>query len=180
MIKKMLHGVRIWIPIGFVTTVLAGTIFVAVQQSTRQAAYEPQIQVAEDASDLKLVSNTKVDISKSLNTFTIIFDGSGKVLATNAMLDGQTPQLPAGVLDYTKVHGEDRITWEPKEGVRIATVIEYFGGANSGFVLAGRNMREVEKRIILLGEQVLFGWTVAMVGGLFIIGFLEVLSSGKK
>ena len=39
------------------------------------------------------------------------------------VLDGQTPQLPNGVLDSTRELSENRITWQPRDGVRIAAVI---------------------------------------------------------
>jgi hypothetical protein len=63
------------------------------------------------------------------------------------VLNGQSPHLPDGVLDYVRRHGEDRITWQPEPGVRIATVVTRYSSARSGFVLVGRSMREVEKRI---------------------------------
>jgi hypothetical protein len=49
-------------------------------------------------------------------------------------------------LDYVKQNGEDRVTWQPEAGVRIAAVIEGYGGAAPGYVLAGRSLREVEIR----------------------------------
>ena len=39
--------------------------------------------------------------------------------------------------------GQDRVTWQPEAGVRMATVVVSF---DHGFVMAGRSLTEVEKR----------------------------------
>jgi len=59
---------------------------------------------------------------------------------------GRACGLPPGVLDYVRQNGEDRITWQPRPGVRMASVVVGFGGVKSGFVLAARSLREIEKR----------------------------------
>ena len=41
--------------------------------------------------------------------------------------------------------GEDRLTWQPEPGVRSATVVVHYQGAQAGFVMAGRSLREVGK-----------------------------------
>jgi hypothetical protein len=130
-------------------------VYATVQQTLRQGANDPQIQMAEDiASSLEngenaasVIPPNQVDLSSSLGTFVILFDDRGNQTASSGVLHGQSPQLPGGVLDYTRQHGEDRITWQPERGVRIAAVVARYSGAVSGFVLAGRSMREVEKRI---------------------------------
>ena len=74
----------------------------------------------------------------------------------------------------SRQHGEERLSWQPRRGVRIAAVVQRVGGAHPGFVLAGRSLREVEDReeqvlqmagatwigmlgVILIGTAV-FGW----------------------
>jgi hypothetical protein len=47
--------------------------------------------------------------------------------------------------------------------VRIAAVIQRVGGAGGGFVLAGRNMREVEAREAQVGQLALLTW-IGMMG----------------
>ncbi len=74
----------------------------------------------------------------------------------------------------------DRITWQPKGSVRIAAVVKHFSADNSadqtgssGFVVVGRNMREVEDRenrmLILVGAA-----TVALL----IISFIATIFTG--
>lgn len=165
-----------WLPIAVVATLLGGLIYVVVQQDIRLGANDPQISIAEGvAAALRaginpqnIVGNQSTDISKSLDPFVIIFDESGNPLASSADLDGKTPTPPRGVFEYTKDHGDDRFTWQPKPGVRIAAVAAYYSGGNStstksGFVLAGRSLREIEKRVDSLGLQVLTGWLVTLI-----------------
>ena len=60
--------------------------------------------------------------------------------------------------------GEDRITWQTASGLRFATAIIHFNAStSSGFVLAGRSLREVESREGQLEWIVLAGWAVTLV-----------------
>ena len=136
---------RIWLPFAVVITAFCALAYASVQQAYRQGANDPQIQMAEDAADALaggasidvIVPVSKVSVAKGLAPFLIVYDGSGQVLASSVMLDGQTPGLPDGVLDSTKAMGENRVTWQPRTGVRIAAVIVSY---QDGFVLAGRNL----------------------------------------
>jgi hypothetical protein len=83
------------------------------------------------------------------------------------------------VFDNAREKGENRITWEPKEGVRIAAVIKRFEGktaSTSGFVLAGRSLDEVEKRQKNLIFEMIFG----CIGTLLITGAALWLLENKK
>ncbi len=110
--------------------------------------------MAEDAAVLlsagqtpqSVIPTTIVDMSRRLVLYIIVFDDSGELIVSSVQLDGRTPAVPAGVFDYVREHGEDRFTWQPKEGVRSAAVVSRYTGERPGFVLAGRSLREVEKR----------------------------------
>jgi hypothetical protein len=54
--------------------------------------------------------------------------------------------------------------------VRIAAVVERVGGSHPGFVLAGRNMREVELREDQVGQMARLAW-IGMLG-LILVGSL--------
>jgi hypothetical protein len=163
--------VKYWILMAVIITGLSGLIYVAVQQDIRYAADDPQIQMAEDtaaklADDQQVqnvVPSEKIDIAKSLAPYIIVFDTTGKPIASSALLNGQIPTIPPGVFDYVRQHGEDRITWQPQPGVRSAIVVTQFQGPNSGFVLAGRSLREVEIREDDILKIVLSGWIVILV-----------------
>ena len=150
-----------------VITLLCGLVFGSAQQIYRQSANDPQIQISEDMADYlsqgkdvsAIVPKQEVDISKSLVWFVIDYNDKGEVVASNAKLDGLTPALPFGVLDHTRQNGQNRVTWEPKEGVRIAAVITKYNG---GAVLVGRSLRETEIRTHMLGKRVMLAWLVTL------------------
>ncbi len=95
--------------------------------------------------------------------YAIILDAHGNPIASSAQLDGQTPTIPAGVFDSVRQNGEDRLTWQPQTDVRSAIVVTQFTGSTSGFVVAGRSLREVEKREDGLMQILVAGWVVMML-----------------
>lgn len=185
--RGMANVMRVWLPGVVAATILAGLVYVALQQTLRLGANDPQIQMAEDtaaalgagAEARTLVPTQPVDIARSLAPFLVVFDREGRVVASSATLDGATPTLPTGVLDATRQGGENRRTWEPRPGVRIASVITAVNGGAGGYVLAGRSLREVESRIDLLGLQVGLAW-LALVGTTLVLAGLVTLVSGLR
>jgi len=78
------------------------------------------------------------------------------------------------VLSSTKNGSENWVTWQPRGGVRIAAVVVKSQG---GYVLAGRSLREVEKRETNALYQVMAGW-LATVG--FILAWAWLTPVGRK
>ena len=151
-----------------IVTLLCGLVYSAAQQDIRLSANNPQIQMAEDIA-VKLahdepvnsvVSSTMVNIAESLSPFVMVFDVEGHVLVSQAMLDGTIPMPPQGVFSFVGTKGEDRVTWQPRLGVRMAAVVVKVGGANSGYILVGRSLREVEALEDHIFRIVLIGWIV--------------------
>ncbi len=136
------------------STGLALALYAIPQQVLRQGLNDPQIQLAGDlaarleegTTPAAAIPPASIDMVRSLSPFVIAYDGQGRPLGSQAQLDGQTPIPPKGVFEHVRQHGEERISWQPRPGVRIAAVIVRVSGSNGGFVLAGRNMREVEAR----------------------------------
>jgi len=93
-----------------------------------------------------VIAISKVEMSRSLAAFIIFCDEARKAVASPGFVHGQIPSPPAGVFDYVKRNGQDRITWEPENGVRIAAIFERYEGSISGFLVVGRSLREIEKR----------------------------------
>ena len=164
----MKRVLNVWVLAVILITAFYFTIYATVQQTYRMGANDPQIQISEDTASIftgsteaqSLVPTEKIDVKTSLSTFGIIYDTSGKVLASSADLNGKTPDLPAGAIDKARIADQNRITWQPEKGVRLAVVITK---AQKGYVLIGRNMREVEKRITNLGYMVLAAWVGTMI-----------------
>jgi hypothetical protein len=143
------------------------TIYATVQQAHRSGANDPQLQLARDI-DAKISSNKpfdqllpndSIDISSSLGNFVTIYNASGAPVLSTGMLDGRLPHLPAGVFDFAENNKEDVFTWQPREGVRIATVLE---ATSNGFIAVGRSLREVEVREGNLVDMVIIAWIISM------------------
>jgi hypothetical protein len=156
-----------------------------VQQSLRQGLNDPQIQMAEDAAYAlnngattdSLIAGNKVEMSRSLAPFLIAYDSSGKPVAGSGVLNGELPSLPDGVLDYAKQNGEDRVSWQPDNDTRIASVIVPY---DHGYVLAGRNMREVEKRELQTEGFAAATWGLTLFASLVAVAFGEIALAEKK
>ena len=140
-----------FLPLSVLATLSCGLVYVADQQNLRTGANDPQIQMARDAATAldagaqptSLVSAGQVDVARSLAPFLVIFDSSGKVLATDGRLDGHDPIPPSGVLTSAANNPPNMVTWQPRGGVRIAAVVTPWHG---GTVLAGRSLAQVEIR----------------------------------
>jgi hypothetical protein len=151
-------------------TVVTGiflTIYATVQQAHRSSANDPQLQLARDLetkinsgkSFAQLLSSDTIDIATSLATFVTLYNSNGQPTESTGILDGKFPQLPSGVFDFTKNNKEDVITWQPREGVRIATVLE---STNGGVIAVGRSLTEVEIRESNLIKMVTISWIACM------------------
>ncbi|MGH7203050.1 MAG: hypothetical protein ACREHC_01235 [Candidatus Levyibacteriota bacterium] len=177
--------IRQWMPLAVGISAIVFIIFWVVQQDIRIGTYDPQIQIAEDmATSLDnggiATTSGKIDISKSLSPFTIIYDKQGKIVSSNAYLHGKTPLFPPGVLTSKKgtdVQGENRLTWQPQDGVRLATIIKSY---NDGYVVVGRNMRETEVRISDQFNNILMGWVIALIATFSCVTVMQTLMRGKK
>ncbi len=169
-----------WLLIAVIVSGLIGLNYAAIQQVLRLGADNPQVQMAEDAATKlasgqptqDVVPSEQVDMASSLASYLIVFDANGRPIASSARLNGQMPAPPAGVFDSVRQHGEDRITWSPQSGVRDAIVVTQFKGAHSGFVVAGRSLREVERLIDSIGQILLVGWVGMLVVTLLVSAFV--------
>jgi len=125
-----------------VITIVFGTLYSAVQHSLRASANDPQIQYAQDFASLLsggmqapegIGTTTPIDIGESLAPYTIVYDAEGKPIGSTGIIEGKIPTPPRGVFAYVRERGEDRITWEPKRGIRSAiVVVPYAGKARGG------------------------------------------------
>ena len=164
---------KAWLPLAVLLTVALGTVYVVGQQILRQSANDPQIQLAEDwadqittgASVTSLAMGSFVDPNHSLAPFGIVYDQSGNV--TSSSVTAPTTMLqPSGVLGAVDqaLNQEARFTWQPASGARFATVIKRANfGDKSYYVLAARNLREVESREEKIMLLVFGAWVVGLV-----------------
>lgn len=168
-----------------VVTILCGLIYATVQQSHRSGANDPQLQIALDLKNAvetnqplaKWMTGDSIEISRSLSAFKTLYDKNGEPLQSTGFLNGQPPQLPKGVFDFTNAHQEDVVTWQPQNGVRMAMVVEATRSGGIGFVAVGRSLKEVEKRESNLVTMVLVAWLVC--SGIIVLHFLLSFFSNK-
>ncbi len=175
---------RFWCVLAVAIIFLCFLIYASVQQNLRHSADDPQIQIAEDwagafgkgVNPKVLENGQKSDVSKTLAPFVMVFDNSDELVSSTAQIDGKSPVPPSGVFGFTKTHGEDRFTWQPQKGVRLATVVVYYKqGQNEGYVLAGRSLRETERR-----EDQLFGEVVIGAIMILAVSFFATLILSHK
>jgi hypothetical protein len=174
-----------WIPLAALATLLCGVIYLVMQQTYRMDANDPQVQITQDVKAAleqgttpdEIAGQSKVDIANSLDPFIIIYGTNKSMTVTTATLNGGSPSIPTGVLDTVAKSGETRMTWQPQKGVRIATVVLKY---KDGFVLAGRNMSEVESRIDKQGLNILIGWILTLGATLFTVAAIKVVYNIEK
>lgn len=152
-----------------ITTVIFVVIYATVQQNYRTGANDPQLQIARDINAKlhqgKPVDNffaDTIDIAQSLSTFATLYDANGKPVRSSGYLDGKMPELPAGVLDFAKIHGGHEVTWQPRSGVRMAMVIISSNAFPAAFVASGRSLQEVEVREHNLITMIFLGWIICI------------------
>jgi hypothetical protein len=149
-----------------ILTFLALSTYTVFQQKLRLDANHPQVELAQAAAErlengnpiADVIPPSPVDVKTSLDPFIIVYNNEGKPVLSTGYLNGAIPPLPKGVLDFTRAHHEDKITWQPQPGVRIAAVVESYSG---GFVLAGRSLRVVEQHEMALFNVVGIAYAVA-------------------
>ncbi len=59
-----------------------------------------------------------LDIASSSDTYLIVVDSNGALLASSAQLEGRAVSPPSGVFAYVRDHGEDMISWQPPSAER--------------------------------------------------------------
>lgn len=172
-----------WFGAAAILVSLFGTMYAVVQQAQRRAANYPQVQIAEDtaaaldagASPSTLVTG-KVDFSKSLAPFVIVYNKAGQVVTASGYIGGVVPSAPRGILTAASGQPYNSVTWRPESSARVAAVTV---AAKDYYVLSGRSLKEVEKdedRTFLLS---LLGGTVALAVLGVIYTTLELLRPKK-
>jgi hypothetical protein len=171
--NKLLANVnlRIWLAIVGVATLVLGASYAMVQQSTRLSADDlplttaqvakQELQGGSNASDV--VPTLKTDLKADTSVFMIVTDNSKHVIASSAVLDGQTPLPPSGVFEYTAQHGSDHFTWQPQSGVRVATrVLKYGKSPDDGYIITGQSLKPYEDRISTYTALALAAWLAVL------------------
>lgn len=164
----LVRAIAVWVPIAAATTGLAGLVYAAMQQNLRldadDAAAALALRTAQRLDDgvpaTAVLPTEPVELSNTLDPFVMVFDPTGQVLASSATLHSHIPAYPTGVFDVVRKRGEDRVTWQPEDGVREATVSRAWPG---GYVVAGHSLQLTEQHIAQIGLIVVVGWLATLV-----------------
>jgi hypothetical protein len=154
-----------------VAFVLAFGGYAVMHLTIRHSANQPQRQMAEDAARLysmadrvTVAGTPRIELSRSLEPFTIAYDESGKIINSDGALNGVVPAPPAGVFAYARQYGSNELTWQPRKDVRLAIVVRHFTGAHyNGFVLVGRSLATAEQGELIAQWTALLGWIAIVV-----------------
>jgi hypothetical protein len=170
-----------WLPLAGLASALCLLVYASAQQTGRTMANDPQIQIARDTKAAlasgqpitTLIPQAQTDLATSLSPFITAVGENGSIIASSARLRGQPRSVPAGVLESVKKNGEERVTWQPEPGVRMATVVVRNPGPSGGFIVVGRSLSETEARIRQLGSLLFLGWAATLIGVLILVTFSE-------
>ena len=182
--RRLISVFRTWLAFAVVVTGVCALVYVTVQQVLRQGANDPQIQMAEDAAAAldhgtgtdAVIPPQKVEFSSSLAPFLVIYDMTGKPVAGSGLLDGGLPEYPLGALEAARHSGENRVSWQPQSNVRIASVAVPY---KDGYVVAGRSLREVEKREAQAEVIAAAVWLITLIAVLAVIAFGEYVMPSR-
>lgn len=181
--KGQLFG--IWLILAIMVTGAVGFPTVAIQQNYRQNANDPQIEIVQEVAAAiqkgiprdQIVGPTgNVDMGKSLSPFIAIYDENTKVIGASGKLNNENPIPPSGAFDTAKQTGQTRFTWQPQPGVRIAAVMQEVKGEKNTFILAGRNLQEVEQREKQVTQMAGLTWLALILLSLFLTWFINMLT----
>jgi hypothetical protein len=168
--------VLVWIQIAVPVTGLCMLTYLLTQQSLRGSANDPQLQWARDAASRlasgqpvgAVVPDDAIDYSRSDAPFLMVVNDSGSVVATSGRLRADLRTVPAGVFDQVRHNGEERVTWQPERGVRLASAVVRIAGGPGGFVVAARSLRDTEERADKLRNITLLAWLLTL-GASFVV-----------
>ena len=154
-----------------VTTIIIMLVYAVAQQQYRTSANDPQVQIANElcsyleqgkSIDAFFAGDT-IDLNTSLLPFTVLYNADGKPVRTTALLNKQPPQLPAGVLQTAALQKENRVTWQPQPGIKMATVIKRVNLPVTAYVMCGRSLYETEQRTSNLIRMISLAWVTCML-----------------
>ena len=160
--------------LAIILSLLGGAAALAIDQMMRVGeGNQPQTEMAvwyageisAGVAPEDIIPPGYVDLENSLQPFVIFYDDQGRPVKGTGYLDQKLQAPPPGVFDFVRSHGIEKVTWQPQRGVRIATVIKRVDikGKPSGFVLAGRSLRLVERQKSILWRMALGIWLTMML-----------------
>lgn len=148
-----------WIVGAFVLTATIAALYFTAQNLSRSEADDAGQRLASQVTSGDAPTG-RVDLETNLAPFYVVYDEKGAPVSGTGYLDGKLAVAPAGVIAAARQDRNHRVTWEPRPGLRFATVETSDG---KQVVLAGQSLRPSESRIERLGLLMAIGWAVSML-----------------
>jgi hypothetical protein len=165
-IVAVLNRIIPWIVGAIVLTIAFAAIYVVAQQLDRQGADEAPARLAsqvaaqlDDGVLAEVDDADRVDLERSLAPFYVVYGESGSPESGSGYLDGELAQVPAGVIETAVQKESNGVSWEPRPGLRFATIEVV---ADGKVVLAGQSLVPSESRTEQFGILLLLGWVVGL------------------
>lgn len=164
--------VRVWLAVIGTSTLVLGSAYAMVQQSTRLSADDQPIIMGETivrelntgAEAADTVPQMKTDLREDHTVFAIVTDNDQHVIASSAQLDGKTPLPPSGTFAFTRINNTDHFTWQPDSGVRLATrMFRYGTDTNGGYVITGQSLEQAENKISIYTVLAISAWVAVLI-----------------
>ncbi|GAA4322200.1 hypothetical protein GCM10023184_08440 [Flaviaesturariibacter amylovorans] len=149
-----------------VVTILHMLVYATVQQVYRSGANVPQERLCDalvealvdGKAPAALLPPDSLDLAATRQPFVLLYSPDGSPLRGTAFLDKQLPKVPRGVLEHARRNGVHRVTWAPREGLRIALVVKRVPQHPELLVAAGRSLQYTEQQTYKHWRLVLLSW----------------------
>lgn len=149
-----------------VLTIVFGTMYGLVQQFGRMMANDTPALLATQAAKqldaglgLSSIQMGGTDLANKPVPFVIVYSKDGKAVGGSGYLDKQLAVVPKGVLTHATSGKNNVVTWQPKDGVRLAAVVV---AAKDYYVLGGQSLQQTEARAQRLAWLTLAGYGVSL------------------
>lgn len=109
---------------------------------------------------LSSVNMGATDLANNPVPFVIVYDKQGKAVGGSGYLDKKLAVAPKSMLQHAKANRNNVVTWQPKAGVRIASVTV---AAKDYYVLGGQSLKATEDHASHLLKLTALGYVAALV-----------------
>ena len=162
-----LYKYRYYLLSAAIITVIFGTMYGLVQQSGRMQANDTPTLLATQVAELldaglgpqSASPSLKTDLAKNPMPFVIIYDKQGKAVGGSGYLNAKLAVVPKGVLEHATAGKNNAVTWQPRSGVRIASVT---ATAKDYYVLGGQSLKTTEEHASKLLKLTMVGYGVSL------------------
>ena len=164
---KFLYKYRYYVLSVLILTSIFSTMYALVQQQGRMQANDTPTLLATQVAKqldaglgLSSVNMGATDLANKPVPFVIVYDKQGKAVGGSGYLDKKLAVAPKSMLQHAKINRNNVVTWQPKAGVRIASVTV---AAKDYYVLGGQSLKSTEDHATQLLKLTILGYGISLV-----------------